>query len=134
MPFEDVAVGMLSERCGIVPEWPTTAKVTVDRYNSKEAKMRTRVGDKRTDDLVAPPVCMKNKLVQHRIIDDHDMQEYHKSVLNPTYCDIKKAEHHVLVQKKRKRGQPWFDEVKPAISTGTIVTLRAASHLRYKPD
>jgi len=109
MPFEDVAVGMLAERCGIIPEWPTTAKVNVDRYHSDEAKLRTRSDDKRSNDLVAPPACMNNKIVQHRIINDNDMKEYHKAVLDPGYCDVKKNEYNTIINEKREKGETWFD-------------------------
>ena len=51
----------------------------------------------------------EDKLIQHRIINVHDMEEYHKSVLDPGYCDVKKAEHDALVQGKKRRGEPWFD-------------------------
>ena len=108
MPFEDVAVGMLAERCGVDPECPTTAIVNLFRYQSKKARKRTRTGDERTDDLVAPAACMTNKIVQHRIIDDFDMEEYHKSVLDPSYCDVTRAKREKIVLEKEEQGVKWF--------------------------
>ena len=108
MPFEDVAVGMVAERCNVVPEWPSTARVKVFRYKSEEVKKRTRTGDKRTDDLVAPAACMTDKIVQHRIIDDFDMEEHHKSVLDPAYCEVTKKKREEIIQEKREQGVEWF--------------------------
>jgi len=108
MPFEDVAVGMLAERCNIDPQWPSTATIKVFRYQSAEVKKRTSIGDKRTDDLVAPAACMTNKIVQHRIIDDFDMEEHHKSVLDPSYCNITKAKREKIINEKNEQGVAWF--------------------------
>ena len=109
MPFEDVAVGMLAERCGVVPEWPSTSKVKVFRYKSDELAKRVRLGDKNRDDVVAPYACMKNKIVQHRIIDDFDMEEHFKAVKDPSYCDITKAKRDKIVEEKTKQGIEFFD-------------------------
>jgi len=108
MPFEDVAVGMLAERCGVDAEWPTTARVNVNRFQSEEVKLRTRTGDKRTDDLVAPAACMKKKIVQHRIIDDFDMEEHYKAVLDPSYCDVTNAKRDKIIKEKEEQGIEWF--------------------------
>lgn len=109
MPFEDVAVGMLAERCGIVPEWPSTAKVKVFRYKSDEMKKRVRLGDKNTKDVVAPYACMANKIVQHRIIDEFDMEEHFKTMKDPTYCDVTRARRDKIVEEKRSKGIRFFD-------------------------
>lgn len=108
MPFEDVAVGMLAERCNIDPQWPSTANIKVFRFQSAEVKKRTSIGDKRTDDLVAPAACMTGKIVQHRIIDDFDMKEHHKSVLDPSYCNITKVEREKIINEKKEQGVAWF--------------------------
>mmetsp|Transcript_16630 Transcript_16630/g.31497 ORF Transcript_16630/g.31497 Transcript_16630/m.31497 type:complete len:483 (+) Transcript_16630:279-1727(+) len=108
MPFEDVAVGMLAERCGVDPERPVTAKVRVFRYQSDEVKKRTRLGDTRTDDLVAPAACMMNKIVQHRIIDEYDMEEHHRTVLDPSYCNVTKVKRDQRIQQLNDRGIEWF--------------------------
>lgn len=108
MPFEDVAVGMLAERCGVDPERPVTARVKVFRYQSDEVKKRTRLGDPRTDDLVPPAACMMHKIVQHRIIDEYDMEEHHKSVLDPSYCNVTKVKRDELIQRMKDQGIEWF--------------------------
>jgi len=108
MPFEDVAVGMLAERCDIDPQWPSTASVKVFRYQSDEVKIRTRTGDKKKDDLVAPAACMTNKIVQHRIIDGFDMEEHHKTVLDPIYCNVTKAKREQIIKDKGEQGIDWF--------------------------
>jgi len=46
MPFEDVAVGMLAERCNIDPQLPSTAIIKIYRYQSDVAKKGTSIGDK----------------------------------------------------------------------------------------
>ena len=109
MPFEDVAVGMLAERCGIIPEWPSTGKVKVDRYKSEEARLRTRMGNKNVDDLIAPAACMKNTIVQHRIIDEDDMRDHHEAALDEAYCDITKERREEKVKKMEEKGLEWFD-------------------------
>lgn len=108
MPFEDVAVGMLAERCGFMTEWPFTAKVKVFRYFSDEMKKRVRLGSKKTDDVVAPAACMTNKIVQHRIIDEFDMEEHHKSVLDPSYCNVTKATRNQRIKELNDKGIEWF--------------------------
>jgi len=108
MPFEDVAVGMLAERCDIDPQWPSTASMKVFRYQSDEVKIRTRTGDKRKDDLVAPAACMTDKILQHRIIDDFDMEQHHKTVLDPSYCDVTKANRESVIKVKNEEGIEWF--------------------------
>ena len=109
MPFEDVAVGMLSERCGVSPQWPSTAAVKVFRYKSDEAKKRTQTGDKRNDDLVAPGACMSGKIVQHRIIDDEDMEDHHKTVLDPTYCEVTKEKRAARIKELEEKNITWYD-------------------------
>ena len=108
MPFEDVAVGMLAERCNIDPQLPSTAIIKIYRYQSDVAKKRTSIGDNRTDDLVAPAACMMNKILQHRIIDDFDMKEHHKTVLDPSYCNITKVEREKIINEKNELGVAWF--------------------------
>jgi Galactosyltransferase. len=108
MPFEDVAVGMLAERCGVDPQRPVTAKVKVFRYQSDEVKKRTRLGDTRTDDLVPPAACMMNKIVQHRIIDEYDMEEHHETVLDPLYCNVTRVKRDQLIQQMKEKGIEWF--------------------------
>jgi hypothetical protein len=102
MPFEDVAVGMMAERCGVDPQWPSTASIKVFRYKSNEVKKRTRAGDKRITDLVAPHACMEDKIVQHRIIDDFDMEEHHKTMLDPSYCNVTKAKREKNIKGKNE--------------------------------
>mmetsp|Transcript_14842 Transcript_14842/g.15028 ORF Transcript_14842/g.15028 Transcript_14842/m.15028 type:complete len:80 (+) Transcript_14842:112-351(+) len=65
---------------------PTTAKVSTDRFTSRKMKKRPGAGDTRVDDEIRPAACMTGKLLQHRIIDDKDMQDHHMSVLDPHYC------------------------------------------------
>ena len=109
MPFEDVlAVGMLAERCGVDPQWPSTASIKVFWYKSNEVKKRTRAGDKRITDLVAPHACMVDKILQHRIIDDFDMEEHHKTMLDPSYCNGTKAKREQVIKGMNEAGVEWF--------------------------
>ena len=110
MPFEEVAVaGVLAERCGIIPKWPSTGKVRVDRYQSEEARLRTRMVNTNVQDLIAPPACMKDTIVQHRIIDENDMMDHHMTVLDESYCEVTKQRRESKVKEMDEKGMEWFD-------------------------
>jgi hypothetical protein len=51
---------------------------------------------------------MMHKIVQHRIIDEYDMEEHHKSVLDPSYCNVTKVKRDELIQRMKDRGIEWF--------------------------
>ena len=83
--------------------YPVLHSSKIYRNQSDVAKKRTIIGDKKTDDLVAPAAIMMNKILQHRIIDDFDMKEHHKTVLDPSYCNITKAKRNKLSMKRMNR-------------------------------
>jgi len=108
MPFEDVAVGLLAERCNIQPAYVLKDRFHIDRYFSAEARNRVRIGDKHSDDLVPPPACMKNKIMQHRIIDEEDMKNYHQTVLDPEYCHGLEQKNWDTIAKLRSSGVKFY--------------------------
>jgi hypothetical protein len=57
---------------------------------------------------VAPAACMTDKILQHRIIDDFDMEQHHKTVLDPSYCDVTKANRESVIKVKNEEGIEWF--------------------------
>jgi hypothetical protein len=51
---------------------------------------------------------MTDKILQHRIIDDFDMEQHHKTVLDPSYCDVTKANRESVIKVKNEEGIEWF--------------------------
>jgi hypothetical protein len=109
MPFEDAAVGMLAERCGISPSQAMTSEIKISRYDSDEANRRVRMGDENKDGLVPIETCMTGKIVQHRVIDEIDMKELHKAVVNPKkYCKIYRRRRRKQIHYFESRGMKWY--------------------------
>ena len=109
MPFEDVAVGMLAERCGVDPI--RTKKVQQHRYKSIEARVRDREKVDGVEDLVLPAACMTNKIVQHRISSRDDMMDHHRTVLDPKYCNVTMSKRKKIIQQKKEKGVKWFGRI-----------------------
>merc|ERR1712150_3409 len=83
MPFEDVSVGILAERCHISP---THDKEHFQMYRKETSRERKRVNTPnfvlgKTDDDYLPSADMKGKILQHRIHGDTDMKNHHHSVM-----------------------------------------------------
>jgi hypothetical protein len=108
MPFEDVAVGILAERCSFDPSLPNSGEIKVTRYDSKEAKTRTQMNDRSTDNLVPITACMTGRIVQHRVIDTYDMEELHKTVLDPEYCKTTRRRRGAKIEELEANGVEWF--------------------------
>lgn len=103
VPFEDASVGMLSERCHFVPS-PNHGVFKLHRYTSNEAKMRIRLGQSLDDDLLpARPACMTGRVVQHRIFSELDMIDHHRTVLDPSYCNVTKAKRALQLKRRKER-------------------------------
>jgi len=108
IPFEDAAVGMLAERCHIdVPDVENKNQlVKLHRHTSKWAKQHIALG-KSQEHLLASPVCMTEKVLQHRIINEVDMRNHYRTVLDPSYCDVMAekflVEQKAFLRKQRKR-------------------------------
>jgi hypothetical protein len=77
-PFEDVAIGILAERCGKSPTM--VAGVKVFRADSQEERDRVKLNRKAADHHWKPPANMKGKLIQHRVETEEDMINHHKSL------------------------------------------------------
>ncbi len=108
MPFEDAAVGILAERCGISPSLTMTGEIRHSRYGSKEAHRRTKEGDKNTDGLVPIAACMTERILQHRVINEIDMEELHKTVVDPEYCKITRRKRREIIDGYESRGIKWY--------------------------
>lgn len=105
MPFEDVAVGMLAERCSIEPymvEDQSTFKMY--RTDTQEEKWRVNQGLRKIDVSRLPIADMRGKIVQHRIYSDIDMLEYHRSILDSDYVKekLRKKENNEYYYYKEK--------------------------------
>ena len=84
MPFEDASIGLVAERCGIVPTMVEKKRwINLYRTNSEEEKERVRDGLAKIDKKKLTRPIMLNRIVQHRIYDEWDMKEHHKIVMDP---------------------------------------------------
>ncbi len=84
MPFEDASIGLVAERCGIVPTMVEKKRwINLYRTNSEEEKDRVRDGLAKIDKSKLTRPVMLNRIVQHRIYDEWDMLEHHKVVMDP---------------------------------------------------
>jgi len=109
LSHEDVAVGMLAERCHFNPTTVTnTTEIKIDRYESKEARERVRKGDTTIDNLIPIAACMTGRIVQHRVIDADDMKELHRTVLDPNYCRETRSRRNKMIAKMENDGLEWF--------------------------
>ena len=84
MPFEDVAMGLLAQRCGVVPTMVEDPKL-IHMYRTDRTEERERVnqGLKKISFSKLPIPDMEGRIVQHRIYGAFDMEEHYKSVLDP---------------------------------------------------
>jgi len=89
MPFEDVSMGMIAERCQIEPTMIEEERwIRHYRTDSDEEKERVREGMPKIDKSKLPRPDMNNRIVQHRIYDDWDMKEHHKIVMDETNYEL----------------------------------------------
>lgn len=84
MPFEDVAMGLIAERCNVQPtnieneDW-----IHMYRFGRSEEVWRVNQGMERMPKHKLPKPNMDGgRFVQHRIYDDWDMKEHHKISIN----------------------------------------------------
>ncbi len=84
MPFEDVSIGMIAERCNVDPIMVEKKRwINLYRTELEEEKERVREGMPKIDKAKLTRPIMLNRIVQHRIYDEWDMKEHHKIVLDP---------------------------------------------------
>ena len=109
MPLEDVAVGMLAKRCGFEPSMTTTGEIKLTRYDSKEARDHTKSSKEKDDEKFVPiTACMTTRIVQHRVLDEQDMEELHKTVQDPLYCKVTRRRRGKIIKNLESRGIEWF--------------------------
>lgn len=84
MPFEDVATGLIAQRCGIVPSMVENPRL-IHMYRTDRTEERERVnqGLEKISKKKLPIPDMEGRIVQHRIYDTWDMKEHYKQVLDP---------------------------------------------------
>jgi beta-1,3-galactosyltransferase 1 len=84
MPFEDVATGLIAQRCGIVPSMVEDPRL-IHMYRTDRTEERERVnqGLEKISKKKLPIPDMEGRIVQHRIYDSWDMKEHYKQVLDP---------------------------------------------------
>jgi hypothetical protein len=84
LPFEDAAIGLLAERCSVVPTMVEKRRwINLYRTDLQEEKDRVKYGLAKIDKSKLTKPIMLNRIVQHRIYDDWDMEEHHKLVMDP---------------------------------------------------
>jgi len=88
MPFEDVAMGLIAQRCNIVPTMAEDERLLhMYRTDTSEERNRVNQGKKRIDASKLPIPDMSGRIVQHRIHGAWDMLEHHRSIFEPSYRD-----------------------------------------------
>lgn len=88
MPFEDVAVGLLAERCGIVPAMiPDPDSFRMYRGSGgREERDRVNTGGAKNgeqESRLPTPDWSGGVILQHRIDSDEDMREFHRAAMDP---------------------------------------------------
>jgi len=86
MPFEDVAIGLQAERCGITPTMASDPE-QLQMYRTNTGKERDKVNFNKgkVSEESLPKADMKGKILQHRIYNNHDMEEHYKAAKDPDY-------------------------------------------------
>ena len=85
MPFEDVSIGILAERCGKDIHATMIPGIKVFRADTPKERDCVNLNIKMSecykgDDSWPPDAHMKNKLIQHRVADKEEMVNIHKSL------------------------------------------------------
>jgi len=84
MPFEDVAVGILAERCGVKPTSIDDPRLIKQyRTNLREERLKIKNGMAKIGKGKLPVPDMEGRIVQHRIYDAWDMMEHYKQLNDP---------------------------------------------------
>lgn len=76
MHFEDVAVGILAERCEMLPLFDKKY-IRLYRTNTQDEKDRIKENGKIDDYSSLPAANMTDRIVQHRIYNGLDMKDHH---------------------------------------------------------
>lgn len=79
MPFEDVAVGLLAERCGVTP---VSDFKKIHQYRTQDANEKKQLNNEKREEIYfLPRATMKGKILQHRVKTHYDMYAHHKCVV-----------------------------------------------------
>ncbi len=102
MPFEDVAMGLIAQRCGIVPTMVEDKRL-LHMYRTDTSEERKRVNGGypmiSAEWLTIPD--MKGRILQHRIHSAWDMLEHHRCALDPDgYKEKTNIKWYVKPEKK----------------------------------
>lgn len=86
MPFEDVAMGLLAQRCGFIPTMVDDQEMFhMYRTDTSEEIHRVNNGLSKIDRHKLPMPDMEGRIVQHRIDGAWDMKEHYWSIHDPDY-------------------------------------------------
>jgi len=89
MPFEDVAIGLQAERCSITPRMAENPdQLRMYRANTARERDNVNFNKGKLNEKDLPTPNMVDKILQHRIHSNHDMEEHHKAALDPNYFSI----------------------------------------------
>ena len=83
MPFEDVAVGLLAERCGVVPDSAKGKELQHYRTPLKMEHDHVKYGMAKIPKMFLTIPHMEGTIVQHRIQNEWDMMEHYKQLNDP---------------------------------------------------
>jgi hypothetical protein len=86
MPFEDVAMGLIAQRCDVTPTMVEDERmIHMYRTDTSEERNRVNLGKAKIDESKLPPPDMEGRIVQHRIHNVKDMKLHHQSLYDPSY-------------------------------------------------
>jgi hypothetical protein len=95
MPFEDTAVGLLAERCGLQPTDAGPKIVSQMRTSLKLERDHVKHGLPKIDKKYLTIPAIAGKVVQHRIYDEWDMEQHWLALKEP-------------IQFKKQTTFPWY--------------------------
>jgi hypothetical protein len=95
MPFEDTAVGLLAERCGLQPTDAGPKMMNQMRTSLKLEHRHVKHGLPKIDKKYLTIPAIVGRVVQHRIYDEWDMEQHWLALNNP-------------LQFKAKTTFPWY--------------------------
>ena len=102
MPFEDVAMGLIAQRCEVTPTMVEDERmIHMYRTDTSEERNRVNLGKPKIDESKLPPPDMEGRIIQHRIHNERDMKLHHESLYDPDYVrpewsedEEEEEEHH----------------------------------------
>ncbi len=110
MPFEDTAVGLLAERCGVEPSISDGNLIRHFRTNLKEEHERVKLSRPKISKKKLTIPNMEKTIVQHRIYDNWDMKQHNLQTVNPSR--FKKTTQFKWYKPKHHEIYRWQEDTK----------------------